>query len=487
MDRRKFLQTSGAGLGVAAGFASNLASLNAFAAETSGYKALVCVFLRGGMDTHDMIIPFDLESSRAYEDIRAAFIDSYPGSGFASRRNAGLLDLSSSGSNGSTADGRDFAMPQEMVELRDLYQQNKVAVVGNVGPLIEPLNITNYTNNTARVPKRLFSHSSQQTTWMASPGDTAREGWGGRYGDFMLAANANRRSAFTSVTTFGNNVFVNGFNVAGFNLSARGGQEVEYLRRSFGNSSQFIESFRRNLFGLNYEDSNLFHKDIGTITSSALDDNMLVSQIFAESPDPTTSFPGTNLAGQLRIVAKMIAAREALGLSRQIFFVADNGYDTHSNQARALPESQRGISQAMAAFYEETVALGVSESVTTFTASDFGRTLVPNNSGTDHGWGSHHMVMGGAVNGGEIYGNIPPAVEGHSQDSGRGRLIPEVSIDQYASTMGRWFGLSASEVLQVFPNLNLQNPEALSGMLPNDGEVIRVRPPEEELPEEERR
>ncbi|MDB3935584.1 DUF1501 domain-containing protein [Granulosicoccus sp.] len=485
MDRRKFLQTSGAGLGVAAGFASNLASLNAFAAETSGYKALVCVFLRGGMDTHDMIIPFDLESSRAYEDIRAAFIDSYPGSGFASRRNAGLLDLSSSGSNGSTADGRDFAMPQEMVELRDLYQQNKVAVVGNVGPLIEPLNITNYTNNTARVPKRLFSHSSQQTTWMASPGDTAREGWGGRYGDFMLAANANRRSAFTSVTTFGNNVFVNGFNVAGFNLSARGGQEVEYLRRSFGNSSQFIESFRRNLFGLNYEDSNLFHKDIGTITSSALDDNMLVSQIFAESPDPTTPFPGTNLAGQLRIVAKMIAAREALGLSRQIFFVADNGYDTHSNQARALPESQRGISQAMAAFYEETVALGVSESVTTFTASDFGRTLVPNNSGTDHGWGSHHMVMGGAVNGGQIYGDIPPAVEGHSQDSGRGRLIPEVSIDQYASIMGRWFGLSASEVLQVFPNLNLQNPEALSGMLPNDGEEIRVQPPEEEPVEEE--
>ena len=481
MDRRKFLKTSGAGLGVAAGFASNLASLNAFAAETSGYKALVCVFLRGGMDTHDMIIPYDLESSRAYEEIRQAFIDSYPGSGFASRRNAALLDLSSGGSNGSTADGRDFAMPQEMVELRDLYQQNKVAVVGNVGPLIEPLNITNYSNNTARVPKRLFSHSSQQTTWMASPGDTQREGWGGRYGDFMVAANANRRSSFTSVTTFGNSVFVNGFNVAGFNLSSSGGQEVEYLRRSFGNSSQFIESFRRNLFGLNYEDSNLFHKDIGTITSSALDDNMLVSQIFAESPDPTTSFPGTSLGGQLRIVAKMIAAREALGLGRQIFFVADNGYDTHSNQASALPESQRGISQAMAAFYEETEALGVSESVTTFTASDFGRTLVPNNSGTDHGWGSHHMVMGGAVNGGQIFGDIPPPIEGHSQDSGRGRLIPEVSIDQYASTMGRWFGLSANEVLQVFPNLNLQDPEALNGLLPNDGGEITTEPPGEIL------
>ena len=197
------------------------------------------------------------------------------------------------------------------------------------------------------------------------------------------------------------------------------------------------------LYGLNAQYTNLFHKDVGTIAGKAIDENMLVSTTFASSPDPTTVFPGTNLGRQLEIVAKMIAAREALGLSRQIFFVADNGYDTHSNQATALPERQQEISKAMAAFYEETVAMGLPDSITTFTASDFGRSLVPNNSGTDHGWGSHHMVMGGAVNGGQILRNIPPPIAGHSQDHGRGRLIPEVSIEQYATAMGRWFGLSA--------------------------------------------
>ena len=476
MDRRKFLKAGGAGLGVAAGFASNLASLNAFAADTTGYKALVCVFLRGGMDTHDMIIPFDLESSRDFEDIRASFIDSYPGAGFASRRNANLLGLS-----GSLRDGREFAMPQEMQELRSLYQQDNVAVVGNVGPLIEPIDNISFTNGSVRRPSRLFSHNDQQSTWMAGSIEGAREGWGGRFGDFMVAANANRTSAFTSVTTFGNSVFVNGFNVSGFNLSPAGGQQVDFLSsRSFGNSSVFQNSFRKNLFGLNAYDANLFHKDVGTITSSAIDDNLLVRSIFAQSPDPSTPFPGSTLGSQLRIVAKMIAAREALGLSRQIFFVADNGYDTHSNQASALPERQRIISQAMAAFYEETVALDLSDSVTTFTASDFGRSLVPNRTGTDHGWGSHHMVMGGAVNGGQIFGDMPPAAVGHSQDVGRGRLIPQVSLDQYAGSMGRWFGLSASEMLQVFPNLNLQDATALDGLLPNDGEVITTTPPVEE-------
>ena len=467
MDRRKFLKAGGAGLGVAAGFASNLASLNAFAADTSGYKALVCVFFRGGHDTHDLIIPYDLESSSAFEAIRASFIDSYPEANFASRRRANLLSLSGSTSSGSLADGREFSMPLEMQELRSLYQQEKVAVIGNVGPLIEPLDITSYTNKSALIPLRLFSHNDQQSTWMASAAEGAKEGWGGRFGDFMQAANANRFSSFTSVTTFGNQVFVNGFNVSGFNLSPSGGETVDYLSRTFGRSNLFNDAFRKNLYGLNAEYTNLFHKDVGTITENAIEDNLFVRNTFASSPDPITAFPETSLGGQLRIVAKMIAAREALGLSRQIYFVADNGHDTHFNQATALPERQQEISQAMAAFYDETVAMGIPESVTTFTASDFGRSLVPNSSGTDHGWGSHHMVMGGAVNGGQILGNIPPPIAGHSQDHGRGRLIPEVSIEQYATAMGRWFGLSASECLEVFPNLSLQNAEALNGMMMN--------------------
>ena len=470
MNRRQFLRASGAGLGAAAGFASNLASLNAYAADTSGYKALVCVFLRGGMDSHDLIIPYDLDSSDLYETIRAPLIDGYAAEGFASRRNAYLLNLTGSGANassGSIADGREFALPEEMRELRDLYLQNHVAAVGNVGPLIEPLNSATIASGSAKVPPRLYSHNDQQSTWMASSAEGATKGWGGRFGDIMAAANANTKTSFTTVTTFGTSVFVNGQDLTGFNLSTNGGETVDDLDGRFGGTYAFGDAFKRNLYGTNAGATNLFGKDVGSITHASITDNLLVREAFATAADPTTTFPSDSLGQQLSIVAKMIAARESFGLQRQIYFVADNGYDTHSYQTTAIPERQTSISRAMNAFYQETVAMGVADSVTAFTASDFGRSLVPNVNGTDHGWGAHHLVVGGGVNGGQIYGNIPEPVEGHSQDDGRGRLIPELSIEQYATSMGRWFGLSLSECYEVFPNLNLMNPEALTGMMRN--------------------
>ena len=470
MNRRQFLRAGGAGLGVAAGFASNLASLNAFAADTTGYKALVCVFLRGGMDSHDMIIPFDLASSDLYEDIRAPIIDGYEAAGWQSRRNYNLLSLSGTqagASSGTVADGREFALPREMQELQELYLQKHVAVVGNVGPLIEPTNATTLSNGSVRVPPRLYSHNDQQSTWMASSAEGAKEGWGGRFGDIMAAANANTVSSFTTVTTFGNSVFVNGLNVNGFNLSGNGGELVDDINGSYGGTRAFSDAYKRNLYGLNANFTNLFSQDIGSITGSAIDNNLRVREAFADAPAPFVTFPATSLGSQLSIVAKMIAARETFDLRRQIYFVADNGYDTHSFQTSGLPERQQSISQAMSAFYQETEAMGVADSVTSFTASDFGRSLVPNNSGTDHGWGGHHLVMGGAVNGGRILGNIPEPVAGHSQDNGRGRLIPELSIEQYATSMGRWFGLSLSECYEVFPNLSLMDPDALTGMMHN--------------------
>ena len=470
MNRRQFLKAGGAGLGVAAGFASNLASLNAFAADTTGYKALVCVFLRGGMDSHDMIIPFDLASSALYEDIRAAIIDGYEAAGWQSRRNYNLLDLSGTGadaSSGALADGREFALPREMVELQELYHQKRVAVVGNVGPLIEPTNATTLSNGSVRVPPRLYSHNDQQSTWMASSAEGAKEGWGGRFGDIMAAADANTLSSFTTVTTFGNSVFVNGLNVNGFNLSGNGGELVDDINGSYGGTRAFSDAYKRNLYGQNANFSNLFSQDVGSITGSAINDNLLVRAAFADASAPSVTFPSNSLGTQLAVVAKMIAARESLGLSRQIYFVADNNYDTHSSQASGLPERQQGISQAMNAFYQETVAMGVDDSVTAFTASDFGRSLVPNNSGTDHGWGGHHLVVGGAVNGGRIFGNIPEAVVGHNQDNGRGRLIPELSVEQYGTAMGRWFGLSLADSYEAFPNLNLMDPEALNGLMLN--------------------
>ena len=415
-----------------------------------------------------MVIPYDLDSSGLFEDIRAPIIDGYA-TAWTSRRRAFLLELAGTGanaSNGSLGDGREFAFPEEMRELRDLYQQNRVAIVGNVGPLIEPVNVDTY-NTTARVPPRLYSHNDQQSTWMASSAEGATEGWGGRFGDIMAAAYANDKTSFTTVSTFGTSVFVNGFNVSGFNLSSAGGEIVDNLTGSYSGTSLFGEAYQRNLYGFNASSTNLFGRDVGTITKSAIEDNLLVRNAFEDAAPPATTFPQDSLGGQLAVVAKMIAARESLGLKRQIYFVADNGYDTHSNQTSALPERQQSISKAMTAFYQETVAMGVADSVTAFTASDFGRSLVPNSTGTDHGWGGHHLVVGGAVNGGQIHGNIPEAREGHSQDDGRGRLIPELSVEQYGTAMGRWFGLSLAECNDIYPNLNLMDPSALDGLMLN--------------------
>ena len=452
INRRKFLQASC--LGAASGFAANLASFNAFAADTSDYKALVCVFLRGGMDSHDMIIPFDEASSNKYEAIRTPIIDGYASNGFESRRRGNLLSLGNANVSGAIADGREFAMPKDMAGLHQLYQQGKLAVVGNVGPLIEPTTRASFLNGNATIPARLFSHNDQESTWLASSAEGATEGWGGRYGDIMVAANANQINSFTTVTTGSAGVFVNGLNVTGFNLSSNGGEIVRSLNSSFQGSRAFGEAYANALFGLNADNAHLFNRDVGLIRGTAIDDNILIGQAFARTADPTADFEPTSFGNQLKAVAKMIASRDEFGMRRQIFIVSERGFDTHSNQTTDMPLLQQQISQAMSAFYQETVNLGIADKVTTFTGSDFGRSLVPNSSGTDHGWGGHHLILGGAVNGGQIVGNIPEAELEHNQDAGRGSLIPELAVDQYAAVLGRWFGLTRAETRELFPNLN---------------------------------
>ena len=460
INRRKFLKMGGAGLGVATGFASNLASFNAYGADTSGYKALVCVFLRGGQDGHDVVIPYDVESSNSYETIRANLIDRYA----QSRRRDNLLRLQGGNrGNGFLADGREFAMAKDFEALHSLYQDGNMAIVGNVGPLIEPTTGLMFSNGSANRPPRLFSHNDQQSVWMASSPEGATAGWGGRFGD--ITSSANQTASFTAVSTAGSPVFTNGFNTNTFNLSTEGGLNVNSLNdNSFLGSDAFARAYQHNVYG-NVNDHNQYvAKDIVDLTGSAVDNNNIISDVFDSTRDTLTNFPSSSLGSQLAVVARMIANRDPLGMRRQIFFVSEGGYDTHSGQFERLSELQPGLSEAIAAFYRETVALGIENDVTTFTASDFGRSLVPNTSGTDHGWGSHHMVVGGAVNGGQIYGNIPEAVAGHSQDAGRGRLVPEISVDQYACALGHFYGLTLNECLDTLPNLHNFDTTALSGL-----------------------
>jgi len=457
INRRDFLKTGFASLGAASGLATNFAGFNAFAANTSDYKALVCVFLAGGMDGHDTLLPYDQSSYDSYEDIRSRLLSNYDQSpdGFAARRRNNLLRLD------GNFEGRNFALPQEMGALQELYNDGDMAFVGNVGPLVEPLNRTTLRNGVGKAPPRLGSHNDSASLWMASQVEGARAGWGGRFSDIMQASNANSNATFTSVSAAGRSIFLTGDNIQAFQVASSGGLDVNRL----GEGNTFSDNYEAILREVQTgQGISLYQQDMANIMSEAIDANELLTAQLAGPGDPTTVIPNTNLGSQLNIVARMIARRNGLGVGRQVFFVQVGGFDTHRNQSDDLPGRQQDVANAMRAFHDSMKELGLQNNVTSFTASDFGRTLSISGTGTDHGWGSHHLVVGGAVNGGKIYGDVPPPAFNHDYDMGRGRLIPKVSVDQYAGALGSWFGLSDSELLDALPGLGNFDATELSGL-----------------------
>ena len=464
MNRRNFLLQCGTGLGAASGFVTNLASFNAFAADTDDYKALVCVFLSGAMDSHDAVIPYDQPSYDAYEAIRGKLISDLDNSseGYSSRRRDALLELVGSG---GTVDGRSFAFPEEYRPLQELYNQGDLAVVGNVGPLLEPTTRTTFYNGAANLPPRLFSHNDQQSVWMASAPEGAIAGWGGRFADLAYAAGANENATFTSVSARGSTPFLTGERIQPFQISPTGALSVNSLDASdLLGSTTFARNYEAVLRNTGGNPGNLFGSDVSSIFNSSLEANAFLAAEFAKAGDPSTAFPDSSLGSQLQVVSRVIARNVSFGVRRQIFFVGIGGFDTHANQATELPGLQAEIASSMRAFHDSMVELDLADKVTTFTGSDFGRTLSRNGSGTDHGWGSHHIVMGGAVNGGQILGNIPPPEFDHEYDVGRGRLIPQISVDQYAAALGKWFGLSSSELLDALPGFINFDASALDNL-----------------------
>lgn len=459
-SRRQFLKCAGAAtLGGALPFALNLSAFNAaFAADTTGYRALVCVFLYGGLDGHDVVIPYDQTSYDAWASLRAPMLADYEGN---TRSRDALLPLS-----GVTLGGREFALAAESAPLHSLFSMGRAAVVGNVGPLLAPIDRAGFMGTAAR-PPRLFSHNDQQSVWMASQPEGARYGWGGRLGDMVLAASANPNTTFTAISVSGSTVFLSGEQARQFQASSTGAVTV-----SSADSGTFLSSaalpgiLEAHLLGAGNTATNLFERDAIELNAFALEANRELGAALASVPPFATAYPAENrLAAQLNIVAQIIAQRETLGARRQIFFVSAGGFDTHSGQASALPALQGQVAQAIRAFYDTTAELGVQNDVTTFTASDFGRTLQVNGDGTDHGWGNHHFVIGGSVNGGNIFGDIPPPAFDHDQDAGRGRIIPTTAVDQYAAALGRWFGLTPSELRDALPGLSNFDADALAGLL----------------------
>ena len=454
-SRRRFLQTTtAASLGAAAGFATDMARFNAFAADTSGYKALVCVFLFGGMDGHDTIIPYDVENYNNYADIRGALLNRYAANeGGSTRTRAQLLPLNLT--NASDFGGRQFAMPPELAPLHELIEAGNGAVVSNVGPLVAPINRTEFQNRSVSRPPRLFSHNDQQSVWMASEPEGAQVGWGGRMADMILASSASTNTTFTAVSASGNSVFLQGELVGQYEVGSNGPEEIIGLgEEDFAGSSSLASIYEAHLKAQGQSLNNLLQRDLVGVVDRSIDANRSLRASFEGDAPFATEFPNSRLGRQLQIIARIIALRGTLGVNRQIFFVSTGGYDTHSSQATSMPRLHGQLAGAMRAFYDTMTELGVSNDVTSFTASDFGRTLTINRDGTDHGWGGHHMVIGGGVNGSRMIGDMPLPIREHGQDAGNGRLIPTTSVEQFAGTMGNWFGLTDSEVGQALPGIS---------------------------------
>lgn len=421
--------------GTATPFALELAAMATAAAEgATDYKALVCVFLYGGNDPYNTVVPYDEASYGKYARHRTDIA-------LARDQLTGTV----LGGNGLPGDTR-FALAPTLKALTPLFASGQLAIQLNVGPLIEPTNKVQYVRSQVPLPPKLFSHNDQQAYWQALAPEGASSGWGGRLAD--LFASGNKMATFTGITAGGDATLLAGKHTAGYRVSPQGSTPIELLHRDMYGSSACTALLRELIAQPRPHLLEQFHAQ--TVQRSIEADRQLEQALAGVEVVGDFSTP---LAMQLKIVARMIAARQALGAKRQIFFVSQNGYDTHAGLRDIHPGLLRELGDSLAGFQAALDRQGVAREVTTFTASEFGRTLTSNGNGSDHGWGAHHFILGGAVKGGKFYGEHPeldPQGEGYVDN---GRLLPSTSVDQMGATLGKWFGASDRDLDDVFPNL----------------------------------
>ena len=448
---------------------TNLGLNNAWAADTSGYKAMVCIFLKGGMDQADTIIPYDQASYNQLQSVRSGLFGAYgAGSTASSRNRANLLQMNPD--NAASFGGRQFSMPPELASLHSMFESGDLAVVGNVGPLIEPTSRTQIDNGTAVLPRRLFSHNDQQSTWMSFDVEGTSRGWGGRIMDQVLASAPSQNRLFSAVTTNSTDVFLAGEDVSQFKVGNGGIStpslyDTEFLLGFTDGDDIARDRIRAFLAKRDFQSQSILEQDITASTAKALENTEQYARAQESAIPLSTVFAGDPVSRQLQSVAETIQIQQALNVSRQMFYVSTGGFDTHSDQAANMGVLHARLAAGMASFRDAMIELGQWNNVVVFTASDFGRTVIDNGNGTDHGWGGHHLVAGRNVQGRRVYGDLPAAEVGSADfTESRGRLIPSVSVEQYAATMGSWFGLNSAELNAALPNLSNFNTSDLGFM-----------------------
>lgn len=466
VNRRDFLRRAIAGALGGVSLYSALGSLSLVAAATaakgslfSDYKALVCVFLFGGNDSFNTVVPYSSQAYSVYQATRPAMAIAQ-----ADAQALALNPLALVGGlpGGPASDGASYGLHPSLPELRTLFNSQQAAIIANVGPLLGPISQADYRSNPGLAPPQLFSHDDQANFWQTSrPDDANADGWGGRIADLLYAGNPNQQLPMT-LSLFGQSLFQRGSQIDQYVMNPYGVEDIAYLD-VYQNEPGIAAFHALHAEGVQ---AHRFERAYGAATRRAISTYQMIDDALGLAAPLTTTFPAGSLAAQLRQVAELINARSALDMRRQIFFVGQGGYDTHDLQLGEHSRILGELSQALAAFHAATIEMGVADQVTSFTASDFGRTLSTNGDGTDHGWGGHHFVLGGAVRGGRFYGVMPSlAQHGNPDDAGYGQIIPTTGVDQYAATLARWFGVSESDLPLLFPRIGSYASSDLGFML----------------------
>lgn len=475
MNRRNFIKNAGCaamGSTTLMSTLTNLTSLNGAlgadllkSAPPTDYKAMVCILLSGGVDSYNMLVPTGTNTGgdNGYNEYKTVRTDlALPNVGSA----GGLLPLTNPqcfSFRGINCNYGSYGLHPSMTGVQSLFNSGKLAFMGNIGTLVEPIaNYTQYQSGLKKLPVGMFSHSDQQQQWQTSvPQSRDATGFGGRIADMMNAINSHQEVSM-NISLAGKNIFQRGQDVAEYAISNNVNPSnvgFDSIPTWWGNSG-FLTKTRNDaidsLVSKTY--TNLLQKTFSTTTKGATASFDLFKGAMQKVPTINTSFANNNLSNDLLAITKIMSVRNLLGAKRQIFFINVDGWDMHSNLNYYLNINLSQVSAALKSFYDATVELGIADKVTTFTISDFARTITSNGGGADHAWGGNTMVMGGAVKGGKIYGTYPKmdvlSSSNTQNTSIRGTFIPSISTDEFYAELALWYGISPYDLCYALPNLS---------------------------------